>query len=191
MPSSSSSVVGVWRIDNMELWDRDYLDLDVPAHLTFDRDRLGSFQFGAVRGWIDYRVSTVGDSMRVEFSWGGFSASDASSGRAWAVVRAGQLEGRFFSTTAMMVRSSQREFRRALAMRSRSTRRLTIAEPDERSMDARRTTARASRRDGASLTSMTAPGLAVGEHSDCPPGWPVKRFRADPSAPVASRSLLS
>lgn len=29
----------------MELWDKDYLDLEGPAHITFDRDRLGSFQF--------------------------------------------------------------------------------------------------------------------------------------------------
>jgi len=60
---------GPWRIVEMELWDRDYLDLEGLAHITFDNDRLGSFQFGAVRGWIDYRVSTDGASLRVDFSW--------------------------------------------------------------------------------------------------------------------------
>jgi hypothetical protein len=96
MPLQNSMIVGARRIDSMELWDRDYLDLEVPAHITFDRDRLGSFQFGAVRGWIDYRLTEIGDVMRVDFSWEGFNDSDPSCGRAWATVTAGRLEGRFY-----------------------------------------------------------------------------------------------
>ena len=95
MPLRKPIVVGAWRIDSMELWDRDYLDLEVPAHITFDRGRLGSFQFGAVRGWIDYRLSEVGNTARMDFSWEGFNDSDPSCGRAWAVVIDGRLEGRF------------------------------------------------------------------------------------------------
>ena len=89
-------ILGSWRIVEMELWDRDYLDLEVPAHLTFDRDRLGSFQFGAVRGWIDYRVSTDGGSLEVDFSWEGFNDADASCGRGSAKFDGDRLEGRIF-----------------------------------------------------------------------------------------------
>lgn len=96
MPSRSSALIGVWRIDTMELWDREYLDLEVPAHITFERDRLGSFQFGAVRGWIDYRLSDGKRPLRVEFSWEGFNDSDASCGRGWAEMKGGRLEGRLF-----------------------------------------------------------------------------------------------
>ena len=68
MSIRKSSLAGTWSIDSMELWDRDYLDLEVPAHLTFGRDRLGSFQFGAVEGGIDYRLSASDSLMKVEFT---------------------------------------------------------------------------------------------------------------------------
>jgi|BarGraNGADG00212_1021973.scaffolds.fasta_scaffold114202_1 hypothetical protein len=96
MPSRKGPLVGTWRIEAMELWDRDYLDLEGEAHITFDRDRLGSFQFGAVRGGIDYRLSHDQAATRVEFSWEGFNDSDPSSGRGWAVHVGDRLEGRFY-----------------------------------------------------------------------------------------------
>lgn len=96
MPSVKRIVIGVWRIDEMELWDRDYLDLEVPAHITFARDRLGSFQFGAVQGGIDYRVASNRPALTVEFSWEGFNDADPSSGRGWAVLTDDRLAGRFF-----------------------------------------------------------------------------------------------
>jgi len=80
----------------MELWERDYLDLEVPAHITFGTTRLGSFQFGAVRGWIDYRVTNDGTSVKVEFSWEGFNDSDPSCGRGWAAIADDQLVGRLY-----------------------------------------------------------------------------------------------
>ena len=80
----------------MELWDRDYLDLEGLAHITFDNDRLGSFQFGAVRGWIDYRVSTDGASLRVDFSWEGTNDADPSCGRGWAAIADDKLVGRLY-----------------------------------------------------------------------------------------------
>ncbi len=33
--------LGAWRIVEMEVWDRDYLDLVVPAHITFEPGGLG------------------------------------------------------------------------------------------------------------------------------------------------------
>jgi hypothetical protein len=80
----------------MELWDKDYLDLEEPAHITFDRDRLGSFCFGAVRGWIDYRVLERGGRPGVEFSWEGNNDADPSCGRGWAIVDGDRLSGRLF-----------------------------------------------------------------------------------------------
>ena len=47
--------VGYWRILEMEVWDKDYLDLVVPAFIEFDREQMGQFQFGTVRGWLDCR----------------------------------------------------------------------------------------------------------------------------------------
>ncbi len=87
---------GSWRIVEMELWGADYLDLVVQAHITFESDRHGSFQFGAVRGRIDYRTTDSGESPRVDFSWEGFNDADRSCGRGWAVITNEQLIGRLF-----------------------------------------------------------------------------------------------
>jgi hypothetical protein len=92
-----SSWRGRWRITEMELWEQDFLDLVVPAHITFDDDAMGSFQFGAVDGWLDCRFSTRDGLSFVEFSWEGNDDSDASCGRGWAKLlpEVGR-EGRLF-----------------------------------------------------------------------------------------------
>jgi hypothetical protein len=87
---------GAWRILQMELWDRDFLDLEGPAQISFDADRLGSFRFGAVQGWIDYRVSDERDIHRVDFSWEGTDDGDPRCGRGWAILTDGQLVGRLY-----------------------------------------------------------------------------------------------
>jgi len=80
----------------MELWDTTYIDLEGPAHITFDRDRLGSFQFGAVVGWIDYRLGSRDGNPVVEFSWEGRNDADPVCGRGWATVDGNRLIGRLF-----------------------------------------------------------------------------------------------
>ena len=39
------SLLGAWRIVEMELWDRDALDLLAPAYLDFAPDGTGQFGF--------------------------------------------------------------------------------------------------------------------------------------------------
>ena len=73
--------VGRWKITWMEMWAQDYVDLAEPGYFKFDEDGLGEFVFGAVRGWIDVRVS-----MRkpfLEYSWQGVSEGDDYCGRGW------------------------------------------------------------------------------------------------------------
>jgi len=55
---------GTWRIEEMEVWGSDYLDLVVPAHLTFDDESIGSFQFGTVAGGLDCRFDESGAKER-------------------------------------------------------------------------------------------------------------------------------
>jgi hypothetical protein len=84
---------GRWRITETEVWERDALDLVVPAHITFDAEGLGHFRMIAVQGELDCRFE--GD--RVEFSWNGDDEGDATSGRGWAVItKGGALEGRIY-----------------------------------------------------------------------------------------------
>ncbi len=91
-----SPFIGRWRIVEMEQWDRDYIDIEVPGYIKFDKGDLGSFQFGTVQGEIDWRVETYGDSSRVEFSWEGENDDEPGCGRGWAELRDGGLYGRLY-----------------------------------------------------------------------------------------------
>lgn len=39
---------GKWRITEMEQWDKDYIDMVAPGHITIGNDGMGSLLFGAV-----------------------------------------------------------------------------------------------------------------------------------------------
>ena len=73
--------IGRWRITWMETWDQDYVDLIEPGYFEFTEDGLGSFVFGAVRGFVDVRVST--SRPYLEYSWQGVSEGDDYCGRGW------------------------------------------------------------------------------------------------------------
>ena len=95
-PKTSNPFVGRWRISEMELWDREDLDLVAPAFIEFGRHGLGEFRFIAVQGCLDCRFSERDGMPAVEFSWEGQDDGDDSLGRGWAILRDGRLEGRWF-----------------------------------------------------------------------------------------------
>jgi hypothetical protein len=89
--------VGIWRIVEMEVWPRDWLDTDGPAFLAFDGDTGGELRFGTIRGELDCRFGEQDGKPLVEFSWEGMSEADAASGRGWARPdRPGFLTGKIF-----------------------------------------------------------------------------------------------
>ena len=63
----------------METWPQDYVDLEEPGYFEFTKDGLGEFVFGAVRGWLDVRVSTRVPML--EYSWQGKCEGDDYCGR--------------------------------------------------------------------------------------------------------------
>ena len=79
--------VGYWRITEMEEWDAEYLDLVVPAFIEFNREQMGQFQFGTVRGWLDCRFGERDGAPLVEFSWEGENDNDPGCGRGWGGPR--------------------------------------------------------------------------------------------------------
>ena len=92
-----SPIIGSWRIEEMEQWDKDFLDLVVPAYIDFDKEGTGSFQFGAVRGFLDCRYTEKDGSPFVEFSWDGTDEMDEASGRGWAALtEVDVLQGHIF-----------------------------------------------------------------------------------------------
>jgi hypothetical protein len=89
------TVTGRWRIIEMELWDRDAIDLVEPAMIEFGRDGTGSIQFIVVQAGLDYRLSE--DRRRAEFSFEGSDEGTPVTGRGWASVDDdGVLSGRIF-----------------------------------------------------------------------------------------------
>ena len=45
-------LTGIWHIQEMEMWDEDYFNMEVQAHITINEDMSGSFQFGLVSGYF-------------------------------------------------------------------------------------------------------------------------------------------
>ncbi len=93
---SKNKYLGKWRIKEMEAWDKDYIDLEVPGHITFSDGNIGDFQFGLVQGDIDYRIETYEETERIEFSWAGADEMDPASGRGLATIKDGELHGRIY-----------------------------------------------------------------------------------------------
>jgi hypothetical protein len=88
--------LGKWRIIEMEMWDQEFIDMETEGHFYFEKDELGSFQFGLVQGRIHYRIEKIGEIERLDFSWEGQDENDEALGRGWAVIKNGHLEGRFY-----------------------------------------------------------------------------------------------
>ncbi|MGF1521554.1 MAG: hypothetical protein ACFBSF_04455 [Leptolyngbyaceae cyanobacterium] len=73
---------GIWHIYEMELWDENYFNMEVQAHVTID-GLGGSFQFGLVSGGIDGEIVKEGKTERFEFTWEGNDECDEASGSGW------------------------------------------------------------------------------------------------------------
>jgi len=90
-------LIGRWRIVEMDLWDRDALDLVAPAYFELRGNGRGCFGFIAVEGDLDCRYTDADGRPRVEFTWEGDDEGDPRSGRGWAELESdGALRGRFF-----------------------------------------------------------------------------------------------
>lgn len=90
MTKPSASLIGDWRIVEMDLWDREYMDMEVPAFIRFEEEG-GEFQFGLVSGSIDGRYLIKSGRASVEFSWEGQDEMDAVSGRGWVTLESDNL----------------------------------------------------------------------------------------------------
>ena len=94
--AGSAHFIGSWRITEMEVWDRDAIDLVGPAHIVFGAEGHGSFRFIAVEGQLDCRFAERDGLPFVEFSWTGHDEMDPASGRGFATVEGDVMGGRIF-----------------------------------------------------------------------------------------------
>ena len=93
-----SPFLGRWHIVSMSTWDDDYLNEEVQAFIEFDDEGGGSFQFGYVRGIIDYREGMRDGRPAAEFSWEGGDGADSTplTGRGWVILQGKELDGMIF-----------------------------------------------------------------------------------------------
>jgi hypothetical protein len=91
----NDNYIGVWRIIEMSEWDQDFVDLVLPGHITIKENSIGQFQFGAVEAGIDWRIEMIGEEERLAFSFEGSDEGDIVSGRGWAEVNGGKMNGWF------------------------------------------------------------------------------------------------
>jgi len=94
--SMKKAYVGKWRIQEMDAWDKDFIDMIVPGHLIIEKDGTGFFQFGTVEGEIDCRIEKVYDKERIDFSWEGEEEGDSASGRGWASIEGERMTGKIY-----------------------------------------------------------------------------------------------
>ncbi len=86
---------GRWLIESMDQWDREFIDAEVRGYFEFDATGSGAFQFGYVRGDLDYRLTQRDAQPAVEFSWDGSDEMDPAQGRGWLILDGDELKGRF------------------------------------------------------------------------------------------------
>ena len=62
------------------MWDEDYLNTEVQAHIQIEPNGLGTFQFGLVSEQLDGEVCEINDQEIFYFSWEGNEESGQASG---------------------------------------------------------------------------------------------------------------
>jgi hypothetical protein len=77
------SLKGKWRIVEMELWDKEFIDLVGLGFITFDGKARGEFGFGAVTGTLDCSEVPAG----ADFTWEGSDEMDEARGEGWVELQ--------------------------------------------------------------------------------------------------------
>ena len=97
LPAFAKAFVGRWRIVEMDVWDKDFLDLLRDGASDVQRRSGRRIAFGALKSFLDVRYGTRDGSACAEFSWEGNGQDDPASGRGWVVLgTAGRLVGHFY-----------------------------------------------------------------------------------------------
>lgn len=96
MAAPREAFVGRWRITSVKGWETADVDLLGPAYVEFARRSRGDFQFSAMTGEIDYRISGADDGPTIEWVWTGDDDGTEVSGRGTAVRKGEKLFGTIF-----------------------------------------------------------------------------------------------
>ena len=87
MKTKPLDFTGTWHIYEMEMWDKDYFNMEVQAYIRINSNNIGDFQFGLVLGQIDGKVVDYADGKRLEFTWEGNDECDPACGSGWVRIK--------------------------------------------------------------------------------------------------------
>lgn len=88
MKSVPGTLKGTWKIIRMEMWDQEFIDLEVLGHVTFEDRGRGHFQFGCV-GFFGWSA----EDAHVDSCWEGSDEMDEAHGEICAEIKGGELHG--------------------------------------------------------------------------------------------------
>jgi len=90
--------IGTWLIEEMELWDKEFIDLVAPGQIQIEKDGTGSLSFGAFESCIDCKIEKIGNQEILSFTFEGSDEGDLRSGRGWATLDEDkkEMKGRIF-----------------------------------------------------------------------------------------------
>jgi hypothetical protein len=95
-PEHNHSLIGLWHIYEMEMWDEDYFNMETQAYIEIAPQNNSEFQFGLVTGSIDGELEDRNGKERFIFTWEGAAEMDEASGSGWLQLSSkNEVEGLF------------------------------------------------------------------------------------------------
>jgi len=83
-----------WFIKQMDMWDIDYINMEVDGYIEVYDECNGNFQFGLVKGDIIYKIYKVNNKEVLKFT--AIDEFDLVTGTGWMeIIENGVVEGEF------------------------------------------------------------------------------------------------
>ena len=90
---ATNELIGRWNITEMEIWNKEYFNMEIQAYIEIHEDYYGNFQFGLVEGNLDNGILC---SNEMTFNFEGCDEMDPISGSLWIQLNdKNTIEGRF------------------------------------------------------------------------------------------------
>jgi hypothetical protein len=87
---------GVWRIKEMELWDKEGRRGQEEGRIEFLPKECGNIRFDGLKADITFKVKKEAEGEKVEFLFEGMDEGNPVSGRGWGKIEGPLLKGRIY-----------------------------------------------------------------------------------------------
>lgn len=88
--------IGKWFIKEMDMWDSDYVNMEVDGYIDIWDECSGDFQFGLMKGELRYKVRKNNNEEILEFRFNAVDECDPLIGDGWMkLIENERVEGQF------------------------------------------------------------------------------------------------